>query len=452
MSEHPSPEDLRRFALGALPRAKFRRVLVHVSGCGECHRAVEPDLAFRPEQVTEDDPVGPGLEYDAAISRAMARALRVGRRIDRERTATFRLVESVRAEDRDLSDLSEKEAERLHGIPMVELLLERSKELRFRDPAGMIQMAELALIAVERIEPRPAENSIVSDLHARVLAELANAYRVADDLFAAEDTLARAIVWAKRGSGEPLLTARIGDLTASLWSDQRRFVEAKEVLDRVYQLYRECGEEHLAGRALISKGLFTGHDNEPRQAILLISEGLALIDPAQEPGLILTAFHEIVLRLVDCGLFRRARLVLWQIQWRYRKDRNRLNLLRLEWLWGKIYTGLEEFDRAEAALQAARRGFQRAEQIYDAALCSLDLAMLWTLQERRAEVKALAREMIATFRKYNIAREAIGVLLLTREWCDQPQISADILYDRFKDVAVLVAELDRGRVRRRRRR
>jgi len=312
----------------------------------------------------------------------------------------------------------------------------------------MIQIAELALLGVDRLDSRRYGSGVVADLRARALGELANAHRVADDLFAAAESLKAAVAWARRGTGDPLVVARLADLNASLLSDQRRFAEAVEILDRVHRLFTELGEKHLAGRALISQGLFMGLNDEPRKAILRLSEGLALIDAEREPGLLISAFHSIITSLVECGLHRKARIVLWRTQWLYLEGRNRLNLLRLRWLKAKVYAGLEEHDRAETDFQKTRRGFKRVGKTYDAALVSLDLAMLWARQGKRAEAKVLAQELVVSFRRHGIAREATVAVLLARDWCDRWWVPDDVLHDRFKLVAALVAELRHGRDRR----
>lgn len=448
MSDHPTLGELRRFPGGALPLARFRRVLAHVRRCDDCRREVEPEITFRPEEVDESQPGEVGPEYDTAVEKAIVAVLRRHRQVEREQAEVALLRAAVAEGRKNPSDLSEREVSHLRGLSMVELLLERSRALRYRDPNGMVQLAELALLGVDQLDPRLYGCGIVADLRARVLGELANAQRVADNLFAAEDALGRAILWARRGTRDPLVVARLADLNASLLSDQRRFSEAIEVLGRVHRLYKELREDHLAGRALIKKGIFTGYNDEPRKAIALLSEGLCLVNPGREPGLILSAFNTLAWNLVECGLYRKARIMLWRTRWLYREDGNKLNLLRVRWLEGRVYAGLEELDRAEGALQTTRRGFKRVGKTYDAALVSLDLAMLWARQGKRAETRVLAQELIVSFRRHGIAREATAALLLARDWCDRWWVPDDVLHDRFKLVAALVAEVRHGRDRR----
>jgi hypothetical protein len=90
---------------------------------------------------------------------------------------------------------------------------------------------------------------------------------------------------------------------------------------------------------------------------------------------------------------------------------------RISWLEGRIYAGLSDFPRAEAAFQQARDGFAERGQVYPAALVGLDLAALWVRQHRLKEVFDLAEEMVITFRALRIAREAVVALLILKRAC-----------------------------------
>ena len=89
--------------------------------------------------------------------------------------------------------------------------------------------------------------------------------------------------------------------------------------------------------------------------------------------------------------------MLFRTRHLYHQDGSRLNLLHLSWLEGRIYLGFGNFEPAEAAFQKVRSGFETVDKPYDEALASLDLAMLWALQGRREELKALVTEMVTTF-------------------------------------------------------
>ncbi|HKH49846.1 MAG TPA: hypothetical protein VKM72_34770 [Thermoanaerobaculia bacterium] len=302
---------------------------------------------------------------------------------------------------------------------LCESLLARSQACRHHDPEQMVLLAERAAAIAADLDPFTYGPELTSDLRARCLAELGNAHRVADDIEGAERALRSATQESARGTQDPLLLARIMDLTASLRGAQRRFGEALELLDAVYRLYESHGDRHNAGRALISKGLYTGYDNDPEEAVRLLSAGLTLIHPASDSKLVISAVHNLITFLADCGRFREAQRLLRRARPAYDAEGDRLNLIKLRWLEGKIAAGLGRLGRAEQLLGQASQELEAAGLHYHAAVASLDLAAVWLSQGKTAETRALVEELVTTFRARRIAREALAALVLLRKAFDR---------------------------------
>lgn len=298
---------------------------------------------------------------------------------------------------------------------LCESLIARSQACRHRDPEQMVLLAERAVAIATELDAMEYGPERTADMRARTLAELANAHRVGDDLEAAERAMRQAVAWLSRGSQDPLLLARIMDLTASLRGYQRRFGEALDLLDIVYRLYESHGDRHNAGRALISKGLYTGYNNAPEEAIEFLGAGLAMINPAADPKLVISAVHNLMYFLTDCGRFHQAQRLLRRSRRAYFAQNDQLNLIKLVWLEGKIDAGLGQFRRAEKSLQKAHQDLESLGLDYHAALVSLDLSMVLLSQGETAEARGLIEEMVATFRARQIAREALAALLLLKE-------------------------------------
>lgn len=298
---------------------------------------------------------------------------------------------------------------------LCESLLARSQACRHDDPEQMVLLAERAAAVAMDLDPEVYGPELTADLRARCLAELGNAHRVADDLEAAERALLRASRESAQGTQDGLLLARIMDLTASLRGSQRRFSEALELLDAVYQIYEGHGDRHNAGRALISKGLFTGYANDPEQAVRLLSAGLSMIHPGSDPKLVISAVHNLISFLADGGRFREAQRLLQRARRAYQAEGDRLNLVKLGWVEGRIAAGLDQHRRAERSLRRARKELEAANLHYQAALVSLDLAAVWLNQGKTAEARVLVGELVATFQARRIAREALAALVLLKE-------------------------------------
>jgi hypothetical protein len=501
LTDHPTPAEIADLARGTLSRDRSRRLVAHLlHGCQRCAHLLAPALdmsaamierhgrrtarrarcdakaqdaagrareapssrsavppprgarAAAPAALANGPAVagGAGLAaskpYDRPVARACAAAVRRFRELEWECQAVS--TGAFAAALRRLTESSGSPAagvprdagpRRLRGLLKVELLLAASWDLRYDDPQEMVRLAELALFGAERLEQPRHGRDAVADVRARAWAELANAYRVADDLARAEVAMARAVSWQCRGSGDPWLVARIAVLMAALMTDQRRFAEASELLVKAYGFYRRIGDRHLAGRTLIKRGILAGYANDPRGALVLLVEGLELIDAEQDSQLAIQALHAILWNLVGCGRHRQARIHLWRSRPLLLRHGGRLAQLRLHWLEGQIHAGLGELGRAERELLTTRRGFEAAGSPYNAALASLDLAAVWLQQGKTAQVRQLVEEMIATFRALRIAREAIAALLILREACDRDEATLD----RVRAVTMLLTGLER---------
>lgn len=372
----------------------------------------------------------------------------VALRRDRERAAP--IIEELLGGKRDWSELTASERRLLEGVPLIDVALQKSFDLRYRDPAGMLRLAIKAQVLANGLSPRKYGAKVLADIKARVWTELGNAYRVAEDTLAAEEALAEAADFARRGTGALRVFARISDVAASLFADERSFVEACECLSFVHSAYESLGEFHLAGRALIKRGLFAGREGYPEKAIALLAQGWKKVSPGKDLKLEIAALHGLALNLVDIGEHHAAHAALARLRRLHRRNRSRTTQLRLHWLEGRIASGQGDLGQAEAALQVARLGFQQLKQFRNAALVSLDLALLYAKLGKRLQIRRLAQEMITTFRAYRIAREAIASLLLLRKTCDQDGVSMDLLRGQIETLSLMLAELERRPARGRR--
>lgn len=89
--------------------------------------------------------------------------------------------------------------------------------------------------------------------------------------------------------------------------------------------------------------------------------------------------------------------------------------LRPLWLQADIAAGRGDLAAAERDYLATRDGFISQGIGYDAAMASLDLAVLYLRQGRTAEVRRLAEEMLPLFEAQDVHREALAALSLFLE-------------------------------------
>lgn len=429
MSEHPRRETLEGFLLNSLPSRDVTATVTHLlGGCDPCRREMfplatamfTPDAAPEPQLTVEED-----AAYDRAISVAFARALMHERTLQNEREAADRKAEEL------LRSLRRSEPAFLPEGPVTwglcEALIDKSYALRHEDRTAMLQLADLARLAADRLDPAVYGADRRKDMQARTWAELANAYRITDDFAQAEAAMACALDLRTEGTGDPLLYARIADLNASLLCDQRRFKDAFRMLDLACAIHRRHSDSHEVGRVSILKGLYTGYAGKPEEGLQLLVRGLSMIDRDRDPKLVFHTLHNILLLRVELGQFEQARRQLQRMRPLYAAHAGWLDMVKLHRLEGEIAAGLGDLVTAEATFQQIRQDLNDAGMGYEAALFSLDLAAVWLRQGRTAEVRGLAAEMVATFRVLGVEREAMSALHMLQDALDRDQATLEVL-------------------------
>jgi hypothetical protein len=415
---HLTAQEIESLLTSRLSKPRRLEAIRHlVAGCDPCGRLL---LQAVPAKEVEDKVPGPWAEaaYEEILDRAFAAVSQVEKRWNKEHRKLARVLELLGPNPQMLEGLTLQQVRTYRGWPLVEALLRRGGEARFRDPLAMRGLCFLAKEHAETLEPNLyGQPALVFDLRARAWAELANAHRVNEEHELADAALAQATSCRQQGTGDLLLQARMSDLEASLRRAQRRFAEAMALLDNAGDIYRSVGDSHLAGRALIKKGICARTAGEPWDAIQWIREGLSQLNGGRDPRLAAVGEQTLMDAMADCGQFQQASRMLMAGNLRQAFAADPLNLLRLRWVEGKILAGRDRLGRAERALAEVRRGFEERSLDYDAALVGLDLAAVWLRQGRTAEVRELAQDMLDTFEELEIEREAFRALWFFNEVC-----------------------------------
>jgi tetratricopeptide (TPR) repeat protein len=216
----------------------------------------------------------------------------------------------------------------------------------------------------------------------RALIEKANAARL-DHLYGdAWQTLAEALELLEGESLEPSLEGRYLDVEASLRMDQRQLGDALTLLDRLHRHYVTVGETHLAGRALIKKGIALHRDERHEEAVAAIREGLDQLDPERDPDLYRSATHNLLLALVEAGDFHEASELFLKSGLGQAFAADPLNRLKLREVEGQIFAGLGKLQRAEEILSEVEVDFIIRDREYLAAMVDLDLAAVLLRQNK----------------------------------------------------------------------
>lgn len=348
---------------------------------------------------------------ETAIDNAYAFAMREEKYRQREEKRKEKILAFLEAEGAEGLLRSRR---RLTGLAAYEALLERCQAVRYSDPTEMVNLARCAAALAEKLDASRYGRERVLDFRCRAWVELGNAHRVADQLAEAERALARAAQFFLEGTGDDLLEARMYDVQASLFNDCRRFKEAFEALDTVEAIHRRRGDLHLAGRALVSKGLYASYSGDSRQAVYLTAHGLSLIDLARDPHLAFLGTHNLARALAGCERYPEARAVLFKIRGQAQRLGDPINHLKVRWLEAEILFGMKKLEKAEPILLDVRKGFEDADLPYKAALTALQLALVYLEQDRYAEARATAIKALDRFVVLKIPEESLMSVLVLR--------------------------------------
>lgn len=285
----------------------------------------------------------------------------------------------------------------LSGAGVCEALLARSWAARHHDPGQMLHLAGMARDVAAQLKIRQLGREGVIALQARSWGELANAFRVAGRLPAAQAAFAEAIDRA-REIPDVHLSAHLLELQAAMRGAEGDLEDAAQLLSLLTEVYDHARERRLAGRARITQSIYAALRGREDDALRLSEEGLARIVPAEDPVLLMTALHNRLVLTLGLGLRDEARRTLALSH--PVSPGNGINpavAMRLRWMEGRVLQDLGELESAEAALRRSRDGLAALGLKLFTAVASLDLAANLLRQDRLREAQAEALPTLNLF-------------------------------------------------------
>jgi tetratricopeptide (TPR) repeat protein len=399
---HLSLETLARWLSGVLEHDEMLRLVIphFLARCPVCRERHGDILCFQKE-------VGHWDEHIAVMEGQQAPEL------------WARLAE--RSYPDQLQEVEEDEE--LHAWGLCQLLLRKSREATFDDPAKAVDLANLAIRIVRHLGVA-YDPSWVMDLRARCFAYLGNARRVLGELRSAEDAFLRAEGFMARSlTGNAEIQAEILDLKSSLRRAQRRFDEALVLVDESLALYRQAENSHGMAKSLLQKAKILEEKGDFAEAIELLRQ----LDPRPEPQLFSYGRFNLLCCLILAERHREAEQLLPEIHGLFQGTGQPLDVVRLRWAEGNIDLGFGRLGPAEAAFREVQKEFLERHMGYDAALVSLDLARLYAQEGCVADLKRLAAELMPIFESQDVHREAIVALLMFQRACEEERLTVELV-------------------------
>jgi len=313
--------------------------------------------------------------------------------------------------------------EEYRSFALCELVCEESVKAAADGVDRALDLAKLALFIAERALGSDAWRA---RLQGYAWAFMANARRVGSDLRGAERAFATAHqLWEVGAAADPgvLDASRLLDLEASLCRARRRWSEALELLDRALVLNRS---PEATGRILLNKAFTHEQMGDCERAIAALEQAALLVDGRRNPRQPCVLRFNLGVNLCHLGRHAEAAALVAEAREIAVALRNDLDLLRVLWLEARVAAGLGRRAEAIAALRQVRADFSVRELPYDAALATLDLAILLLEECHNAEARALAEEMVAIFESLEVHREALAAVRIFQLAAEQEAATAEL--------------------------
>lgn len=308
-----------------------------------------------------------------------------------------------------------------------ELVLQFAFERGLEDPQDAVAWGETGVAIAKSLSTDSYGVRPANDLRARAYTVLGNAQRINSELIAAEVSFRKAERLLRKGSGDPLELGSTLHFMALLRHSQRAFSVALKLYNRAAKHYRSAGDRHLVGRVLVDAAHTLAERGDLKGAIESTAEGLKQLELERDPRFVLVAKHNLTLYLQEAGDTQEAFKLLNELLPLHAEYGRALDRLYLRWLEGRLIRAQGRLAAAGEVFEELRQSFIERGMAYDAALVSLDLAVVYLREARTRQLAGLAREMVVAFRSLGIEREATSAAVLFQKAAEQEHVTIEYL-------------------------
>jgi tetratricopeptide (TPR) repeat protein len=313
---------------------------------------------------------------------------------------------------------------RFRGTLLARRLLDESKKRM----TANIDLADNLAEAAGAVLLRTPESPGVTDLRALASVYRANVARLRGRPDEARTWFkrARSIIQMERAE-DPLTTAETDSCEGVLALDLRQFEEAEGLLNRSVFLYLLAGAKGKAALPMVTLGHLYYEQGKLARSVETLRAALTMIDARADRRLLMSARFNLAVCLCEAGHYSEATDALTDNRDLFQEFPEPFLQLRIAWLEARIAAGTGHPEVAEKGFLAVREEMARRGQGYDAAMVSLDLALIYLEQGRTSELLRIAEEMHALFRAEEVHREALAALLVFEEAARKEQLSSEVI-------------------------
>ena len=293
-----------------------------------------------------------------------------------------------------------------------------------------IDLAKLALISLVRSDE--VFGGRIHDLRALSWAWIANAYRLALDFSAAAAAFEQADrEWSTpRAKHDLLVLANIHHLKGALRMVQRDYTQGIQELNQSCSLFRQSGQERDEAHALIYRAMIRTYAGDLDEAVEDFREAAGLIDEDQDKQLAFAIRGNLAATFVRAGHVKSAVEQLDRARQLKREIDAPIGTIKLDWISADLSELHGDLEKAKSLYQAARAGFSDADEPRYYGLVSVDLMIVYSMQENWEKVGELAVSTLPLLTSMQLHSETVAAVGLLAEAVEaQDGLSQQLLKD-----------------------
>jgi tetratricopeptide (TPR) repeat protein len=327
---------------------------------------------------------------------------------EEEREAAGALWDRLRSRPHDYRSAIVEEDEECRTWALCERVAAESIEAAGEDPQEAVRLAQLAVRIAELC---PGQQAWRWRLEGYARIHLANARRASGNMPEAREARARGKkLWEAGAPADPglLNEALVLQIEANLLRADHRFAEAMSLVEKALRGV----DAGITASLLYTKAFILEGMDDLRGSLAALEEAASLVDETREPRLALGILLQLLLNLCLGGRAAEAQHHLSEVRAIVERLNQELDLTRVSWLEGLVAAGVGQSVEAEAKLQQVRGVMVEREIAFDYALATLDLAVVLLAENRTAEVRAFATDLLWIFRSQQMNENALAALRL----------------------------------------
>lgn len=366
--------------------------LLHLLSCDDCTLNAVQSLTREVEYGLAGDGE---MDYEEAFHRLEETRPGLLRALEERRRHAQALLEALLELPAGERMWAVARQERFQEPHLAEVLLERSRSAQPKEPRRSEELARLAW-AVAQHGAAKSTTEYAASLRVRACCLLGNALRLLRRL----DEADRAFRQAARGLMGPLdipERALLTGMLAHLRLAQGRTDEALALFWRSGYLQGLNADGHHQGVCLAWIGLVYLDHEEPSLALAPLTRARVVLDAGEEPALACRVRLGLALCHAAYGRPVSAARFVAEARGLYPRVDDHRSLVRFYWAEGRVAARAGRPREALDLLLATRRKLLSLGRLHDAALATLDVALVLAEDRQPGEIHPLIHELLARF-------------------------------------------------------